>query len=208
MAFTDWTDFTSEFMSTFCPENEATSTLMRLESDHYFQGQQNVEAYIDEFKDLVDMSGYTDPITIVLKFHRGLNVTTQDKIAESGTDQPRDNDHQGWYVAARRLTSIGWPTRHSIMPHDVLQRSQQHPDTPTLLPRALCSCSPARPPRQPCPLHPRMPIQGHTPRLHPQSTPGTLMAPGHKDLPHQPATDVARLATPAGTATSIMTFAT
>jgi hypothetical protein len=57
MAFANWTDFTSEFMSTFCPENEATSVLMRLESDRYFQGQQNVEAYIDEFKDLVDMSG-------------------------------------------------------------------------------------------------------------------------------------------------------
>jgi hypothetical protein len=36
MVFTDWTDFTSEFMSTFFPENEATSTLMHLESDHYF----------------------------------------------------------------------------------------------------------------------------------------------------------------------------
>jgi hypothetical protein len=53
MAFADWTDFTSEFMSTFCPENEATSALMRLKSDRYFQGQQNVEAYIDEFRDLV-----------------------------------------------------------------------------------------------------------------------------------------------------------
>jgi hypothetical protein len=40
--------------------------LMRLESDRYFQAKQNVEAYIDEFKDLVDLSGYTDPITIVL----------------------------------------------------------------------------------------------------------------------------------------------
>jgi hypothetical protein len=39
MAFADWTDFTSEFMSTFCPENEATSALMYLESDCYFQGQ-------------------------------------------------------------------------------------------------------------------------------------------------------------------------
>jgi hypothetical protein len=76
---------------------------MRLESDPYFQGQRNVEAYIDEFRDLVDMSGYTDPIAIVLKFRRGLNLTTQDKIAESGTDRPRDNDHQGWYVAARRF---------------------------------------------------------------------------------------------------------
>jgi hypothetical protein len=39
MAFADWTDFTSEFMSTFCPENEATSALMRLKLDRYFQGQ-------------------------------------------------------------------------------------------------------------------------------------------------------------------------
>jgi hypothetical protein len=36
MAFVDWTDFTSEFMSTFCPENEAMSVLMCLELDHYF----------------------------------------------------------------------------------------------------------------------------------------------------------------------------
>jgi hypothetical protein len=68
MAFADWTDFTSEFMSTFCPENEAMSALMCLESDRYFQGQRNVEVYIDEVKDLINMSGYTDPIAIVLKF--------------------------------------------------------------------------------------------------------------------------------------------
>jgi hypothetical protein len=68
MAFADWADFTSEFMSTFCPENEATSVLMHLESDRYFQGQRNVEVYIDEFDDLVDMSSYTNPIAVVLKF--------------------------------------------------------------------------------------------------------------------------------------------
>jgi hypothetical protein len=36
MAFADWMDFTSGFMSTFCPENEAMSALMRLKSDRYF----------------------------------------------------------------------------------------------------------------------------------------------------------------------------
>jgi hypothetical protein len=36
MAFVDWMDFTLEFMSTFCPENEAMSVLMRLKSDRYF----------------------------------------------------------------------------------------------------------------------------------------------------------------------------
>jgi hypothetical protein len=62
-----------------------------------------VEVYIDKFRDLVDMSRYTDPIAIVLKFHWGLNAMMQDKIAESGTDRPRDNDHQGWYAATRRF---------------------------------------------------------------------------------------------------------
>jgi hypothetical protein len=49
MCFTSWDEFREEFTSTFCPENEATTALMRLESDRYFQGKQNVEAYIDEF---------------------------------------------------------------------------------------------------------------------------------------------------------------
>jgi hypothetical protein len=68
MCFASWHNFTEEFASMFCPENEATMALMRLESDWYYQGKQNVEAYIDEFKDLVDLSRYTDPIAIVLKF--------------------------------------------------------------------------------------------------------------------------------------------
>jgi hypothetical protein len=76
MCFASWSNFAEEFVSAFCPENEATTVLMRLESDCYFQGKWNVEAYIDEFKDLVDLSGYTDPIAIVLKFRRGLNSTT------------------------------------------------------------------------------------------------------------------------------------
>jgi hypothetical protein len=68
MCFASWSKFTEEFTSMFCPENEATTALMRLESNRYFQGKRNVEVYIDKFKDLVDLSGYTDPITIVLKF--------------------------------------------------------------------------------------------------------------------------------------------
>jgi hypothetical protein len=103
MCFASWHDFTEEFAATFCPENEVTTALMRLESDQYYQGKWNVEAYIDEFKDLVDLSGYTDPITIVLKFRRGLNSTTQDRIAESGTDRPGDTDFNGWFKAAQRL---------------------------------------------------------------------------------------------------------
>jgi hypothetical protein len=86
-------------MAAFCPENEATTALMRLESDHYFQGKWNVEVYIDEFKDLVNLSGYMDPITIVLKFCHSLNSMTQDRIAESGMDRLEDRDFDGWFKA-------------------------------------------------------------------------------------------------------------
>jgi hypothetical protein len=99
MCFTSWDEFREEFTAAFCLENEATTALMRLELDRYFQGKQNVEVYIDEFKDPVDLSGYMDPITIVLKFHRSLSSMTQDRIEESGTDRPEDRDFDGWFRA-------------------------------------------------------------------------------------------------------------
>jgi hypothetical protein len=86
MCFASWDEFGEEFLAAFCPENEATTALMQLELDCYFQGKWNIEAYIDEFKDLVNLSGYTNPIAIVLTFCHGLNSTTQDRISESGTD--------------------------------------------------------------------------------------------------------------------------
>jgi hypothetical protein len=46
MCFASWHDFTEEFVSTFCPENEATTALMWLESNRYYQGKQNTEALI------------------------------------------------------------------------------------------------------------------------------------------------------------------
>jgi hypothetical protein len=99
MRFASWSNFTEEFTLMFCPENEATTALMRLESDQYYQGKWNVEVYIDKFKDLINLSGYTDPIAIVPKFCRGLNSTTQDRIAESGPDRPQDRDFNSWFKA-------------------------------------------------------------------------------------------------------------
>jgi hypothetical protein len=100
MCFASWSDFTEEFVLTFCPENEATMVLMRLESNRYFQAKRNVEAYIDEFKDLINFSGYTDPIAIMLKFCQGLNLMTQDRITESGMDRLSDMDFNSWFKAA------------------------------------------------------------------------------------------------------------
>jgi hypothetical protein len=72
MCFASWSNFMEKFASACCLENEATTALMWLESNCYFHNKQNVEVYIDEFKDLVDLSGHTNPIAIVLKFHQGL----------------------------------------------------------------------------------------------------------------------------------------
>jgi hypothetical protein len=103
MCFASWNEFREEFTVAFCPENKATIALMRLESDRYFQGKRNVEAYIYEFKDLVNLSGYMNPIAIVLKFRCDLNPMTQDRIAESGMDRLQDRDFEGWFKATTRL---------------------------------------------------------------------------------------------------------
>ena len=72
------------FVEKFCPVNEAWSAIMHLESQEYHQGSRDVKSYIDKFEDLVEISGYTDPILIVLKFCQGLNTAIQNKVAESG----------------------------------------------------------------------------------------------------------------------------
>jgi hypothetical protein len=148
MCFASWDEFREEFTAAFCPENEATTALMRLELDRYFQGKWNVEAYIDKFKDLVDLSGYTDPITIVLKFRHGLNPTTQDRIAESGTDRLQDRDFDSWFKAAHCLDlnrlaneafhyasrcplthSVPSPMTYPALPHAPFLFTCSHPPT-------------------------------------------------------------------------------
>jgi hypothetical protein len=164
MCFASWHDFTEEFAVTFCPENEATTALMRLESDRYYQGKRNVEAYIDEFKDLVDLSRYTDPIAIVLKFRQGLSPTTQDRIAESGTDRPGDTDFNGWFKAAQCLDlnhlaneafhlasrhplthSAPTPTTHAAPPRSPFSFLRSYPPT-AATPAAMHTPSHALPP--------------------------------------------------------------
>jgi hypothetical protein len=164
MCFASWREFTEGFASMFCPENEATTALMRLESDQYFQAKQNVEAYIDEFKDLVDLSGYTDPIAIVLKSHRGLNPMTQDRIAESSMDRLSDMDFNGWFKVAQRLDlnrlvneafylasrcppthSAPTPTTYPAPPHTPFSFIRSHPPA-TGIPAAMHTPSRALPP--------------------------------------------------------------
>ena len=98
-----WDAFQKVFIETFCPENESTHALMHLESDRYFQGKRTVDTYVNEFEDLINLLGYSDDLTIVLKFRCGLNPILQDKITESSRDRLLDNAPDKWYAATRRF---------------------------------------------------------------------------------------------------------
>jgi hypothetical protein len=100
-----WLAFHAALVAKFCPKNEATTALLRLESERYYQGKRTVEEYLDEFETLVNRSGYQDDLGIVMKFRRGLNREIHDKIAESGKDtRPPDDRPDLWYEAATHLS--------------------------------------------------------------------------------------------------------
>ena len=71
--FLDWLDFKDKFHKDFLPLNSEATAINTLETMSYFQGKRTVDDYLDQFRDLVYDSGYTNPKTIVVKFHRGLD---------------------------------------------------------------------------------------------------------------------------------------
>ena len=67
LRFFDWPDF-EEFCKDFTPLDAEATVVNTLETSSYFQGRRTVNDYLDQFRDLVYDSGYTDPKTIVVKF--------------------------------------------------------------------------------------------------------------------------------------------
>jgi hypothetical protein len=57
--------FYATYVSLFCPTNELTMALMKLETE---ENKCNVDEYVDNFKELINLLGYTDPLTVVIKF--------------------------------------------------------------------------------------------------------------------------------------------
>ena len=68
LRFTDWIDFEDEFRKDFLPLDSEATAINILETNSYFQGRRTVDDYLDQFRDLIEDSGYTDPKTIVVKF--------------------------------------------------------------------------------------------------------------------------------------------
>ena len=68
LQFLDWADFEKEFRKDFTPLNAEAMAVNTLEGTSYFQGKRSVDDYLDQFRDLVEDSGYTDKKTLVVKF--------------------------------------------------------------------------------------------------------------------------------------------
>jgi Retrotransposon gag protein len=102
-AFVSWRGFELDFIAKFCPKNEATVALTKLESTRYYQGRKSVDDYIDEFSELVKEASYSDGLSIVMKFRKGLDRDIQDRIAEMVQGRPEDDDPEEWYAAAQVL---------------------------------------------------------------------------------------------------------
>jgi hypothetical protein len=103
LAFISWKGFELDFTSKFGLKNEAMVALTKLESTQYYQGWKLVDDYINKFSELVEEAGYSDGLSIVMKFWKGLDRDLQDRIAEMVQGRPDDDDLEEWYAAARVL---------------------------------------------------------------------------------------------------------
>ena len=103
LRFTDWIDFEDEFRKDFLPLDSEATAINILETNSYFQGRRTVDDYLDQFRDLIEDSGYTDPKTIVVKFRRGLDRRIASALASMAAGRPGDNKPEDWYRLAVRL---------------------------------------------------------------------------------------------------------
>ena len=55
------------------PLDAEAAAIKVLETTTYSPGNRSVDDYLDQFRDLISDSGYTDPKTVVVKFRRGLD---------------------------------------------------------------------------------------------------------------------------------------
>jgi len=98
-----WVNFEQQFRSQFFPVNAEVDAINTLEGSSYYQGNWTVDDYLDSFLILASDAGYTDPRTLVVKFHRGLKLNIQSQIATIPFGRPADTDPEAWYAAARRI---------------------------------------------------------------------------------------------------------
>jgi len=95
-----WTDFEQQFWSQFFPVNAEADTINTLEGSSYYQENQTVDDYLDNFLILASDARYMDPWTLVVKFCRRLKLNVQSQITTMPFEQPAVTDLEAWYAAA------------------------------------------------------------------------------------------------------------
>ena len=103
LRFLDWPDFEEEFRKDFLPLDAEAAAVNILETTSYFQGKRSVDDYLDQFKDLIEDSGYTDPKTIVVKFRHGLDRRISTALAGMAFGRPSDTKPQAWFHLAVQM---------------------------------------------------------------------------------------------------------
>jgi hypothetical protein len=103
LRFIDWLDFEEEFRKDFMPLDSESAAINVLETTAYFQGKRTVDDYLDQFRDLIYDSGYTDPKTVVVKFRRGLDRRISTALAGMTYGRPSDTDPEAWFRLAVRM---------------------------------------------------------------------------------------------------------
>jgi len=103
LCFLDWLDFEEEFQKDFFPLGAEAAAVNALEMTEYFQGNRTVEAYLDQFRDLVCDAEYSDLKTIVVKFRRGLNRRILMALAGMPIGRPSDRDPEAWFCLAVQM---------------------------------------------------------------------------------------------------------
>jgi len=145
LCFINWVDFEDEFQKDFMPLDSEAAAVNVLETTSYFQGRWSVDDYLDQFKDLIEDSGYSDPKTIVVKFRQGLDGPRQDDLQKT-----RGHGSQSLVPSCR--PNGPEPCRGQSLPHlpPTIQPSdpRHKPYSNGLPTRSGCSC------RTLCPLQP------------------------------------------------------
>jgi hypothetical protein len=84
-----------------------------------------VDEYINQFQELIDVAEYNDDKTIVIKFHKGLDPTVQNKVTLIRDNTPDFEDPEGWYEAIQK---VAWNTEAN---EAFIKSSQNTSHTPT-----------------------------------------------------------------------------
>jgi len=142
LRFLDWLDFEDEFRKDFMPLDAEAAAINVLETTAYVQGKQSVDDYLNQFRDLIYDSGYTDLKTVVVKFCQGLDLRILTALAGMAFGRPSDTDPEAWFHLAVRIDQNRAADEAFHISHQ-----QPYPPTPSMnRPLAISRSVPAAPP--------------------------------------------------------------